>query len=128
MKRLRIQVLIITITAGHIPGTSHCDLPRTVENRRDLNRKSNHMHGAFAMVSETGAQDPAYRPTHPSTWLCQAVEYKAQVSPGTVHALSRSIVEPVASAAWSRVDYVAFQVRAADETSDVKKGSATAGI
>ena len=50
--------------SGRIPGTSRRDLPRNDENRRDLNRTSNRMRGVFALVSETLAQDPAYRPTH----------------------------------------------------------------
>jgi hypothetical protein len=56
---------IVTFRAhsGHIPGTSRRDLPRTVENRSDLNRRSEHMYGAFAVVSKTRTQDPAYRPT-----------------------------------------------------------------
>jgi hypothetical protein len=51
--------------SGHISGTLRRDLPRTVENRRDLSRRSNDMRGTFAMVRQTPAQDPAYRPAHP---------------------------------------------------------------
>ena len=50
--------------SGHIPGTSHRDLPRIDENRRDLRRRSDRMRRMSAMVRETPAQDPAYRPTH----------------------------------------------------------------
>jgi hypothetical protein len=49
--------------SGHIPGTLRRDLPGNDENRRDLNRTSNRMRGAFVMVREMLAQDPAYRPT-----------------------------------------------------------------
>jgi hypothetical protein len=70
-----VQMLIATAArSAHISGTLHRDLPRTVENRRDLSRKSDHMSGAFAMIRETLAQDPAYRPTgsplagHTSYW------------------------------------------------------------
>ncbi len=62
-------VLIGAIAVGHIPGTSCRDLSRNDENRRDLSRRSDHMRGAFAMVRETLAQDPAYRPAHPRTGL-----------------------------------------------------------
>jgi len=51
--------------SGHIPGTSHRDLPRIDENRRDLNRTSDRMRRMFTMVRETPAQDPAYRSAHP---------------------------------------------------------------
>ena len=54
------------VQAGHIPGTSRRDLPGSDENRRDLSRKSDLMRGAFALLRDTPAQDPAYRPT------CQA--------------------------------------------------------
>jgi hypothetical protein len=50
-----------TVAVGHIPGTSARDLPRTGENRRDLNRRLDRVHGTFAMLRETPAQDPAYR-------------------------------------------------------------------
>ena len=55
------------VVVGHIPGTSRRDLPRTDEKRRDLSRRSDHMRDALAVVTETSAQDPAYRPTHPLT-------------------------------------------------------------
>jgi hypothetical protein len=60
-----VQVLVTAVAVGHISGTSHRDLPRNDENRRDLSHRSDHMHSAFAMVSETFAQDAAYRPTCP---------------------------------------------------------------
>ena len=53
-----------TSWSGHIPGTLRRDLLRNDENRRDLSRRSDRIRGAFAMVKETLAQDPAYRPTH----------------------------------------------------------------
>jgi len=49
-------------TSGHIPGTSHRDLLRNDEKRRDLIRRSSRIRGAFTMVKEMLAQDPAYRP------------------------------------------------------------------
>jgi uncharacterized protein (TIGR02391 family) len=52
-----------TSWSGHIPGTSRRDLLRNDENHRDLSRRSDRMRGAFALVRETLAQDPAYRPT-----------------------------------------------------------------
>jgi hypothetical protein len=45
------------------PGTLHRELPRTVENCRDLSRRSTGMHGIFPLVNKTDAQDPAYRPS-----------------------------------------------------------------
>jgi hypothetical protein len=54
-----------TVKVGHIPGTSHRDLPRVDEKRRDLNHRSDRMHGTFVLVKEMLAQDPAYRPAHP---------------------------------------------------------------
>jgi hypothetical protein len=52
------------LVIGHIPGTSRRDLPRTDENCRDLSRRSDGMCSTFAMVRETLAQDPAYRPIY----------------------------------------------------------------
>jgi hypothetical protein len=49
--------------SGHISGTLHRELPRTVENCRDLSRRSTGMHGIFPLVKKTDAQDPACRPT-----------------------------------------------------------------
>jgi hypothetical protein len=37
--------------------------PRNDKNRRDLSRSSDRMRGAFALVREMLAQDPAYRAT-----------------------------------------------------------------
>ena len=39
------------------PGTLHRELPRTVENCRDLSRRSTGMHGIFPLVKKTDAQD-----------------------------------------------------------------------
>ncbi len=58
--------MLVAISAvGHIPGTLPRALPRISENHRDLNRRSDRMRGALAVVRATSAQDPAYRPTHP---------------------------------------------------------------
>ena len=57
--------------SGHIPGTPRRDLPRNSEKRRDLNRSSDSMHSAFALVRETLAQDPAYWPSGPG---CRGLE------------------------------------------------------
>jgi hypothetical protein len=50
---------------GHIRGTSARDLPGSVENCRDLIRRSAGIPGASTEVSRILAQDPAYRPTRP---------------------------------------------------------------
>jgi hypothetical protein len=55
-------VFFATVEVGHIPGTLRRYLPRSDENRRDLSRRSDRIRGAFALVRETLAQDPAYRP------------------------------------------------------------------
>jgi hypothetical protein len=55
------------IVIGHIPGTSRRDLPRSDENRRDLNRRSRRMSCMSAQVKSAHAQDPAYRPTRQGT-------------------------------------------------------------
>lgn len=57
---------LTAVTTGHIPGTSRRDLLTTVEKRRDLSRRSDLMHGTFAMVNDMLAQDPAYRLAHRS--------------------------------------------------------------
>jgi hypothetical protein len=41
--------------------------PRSDENHRDLNRRSQRVHDAFAKVTRSHARDPAYRPTHRSS-------------------------------------------------------------
>jgi hypothetical protein len=46
------------------PGTLRRDLSGNDENGRDLNRTSDCIRSALALVSETLAQDPANRPTH----------------------------------------------------------------
>jgi hypothetical protein len=51
--------------AGHIRGTSARDLPKSVENCRDLSLRPDGLAGASAKVRNTLAQDPAYRPAHP---------------------------------------------------------------
>jgi hypothetical protein len=51
------------VRPGHIGGTSARDLPRSIENCRDLNRRSDGVRRESAEVSRTQAQDPAYRPT-----------------------------------------------------------------
>jgi hypothetical protein len=61
----RIPASLTTVAVGHIPGTLRRDLPRTDENHRDLSRRSDEVPAAFAMVRDTPAQDPAYRPAHP---------------------------------------------------------------
>jgi hypothetical protein len=53
----------------HIGGTLARDLSRSVENCRDLNRRSGGMPIASAEVREIRAQDAAYRPTHPCLWM-----------------------------------------------------------
>jgi hypothetical protein len=60
-------VLIAASWSGHILGTSRRDRPRSNENHRDLSRRSDRMRGAFALVREMLAQDPAYRSAHPLT-------------------------------------------------------------
>ena len=55
-------MLIAASWSGHILGTSRRDRPRSNENHRDLSRRSDRMRGAFALVREMLAQDPAYRP------------------------------------------------------------------
>lgn len=47
---------------GHIGGTSTQDVLGSVENRRDLSRRSEQMYGASAKVVDVPAPDPAYRP------------------------------------------------------------------
>jgi hypothetical protein len=49
--------------SGHISGTLHRELPRTVENCQDLSRRSTGMHGIFPPVKKTDAHDPADRLT-----------------------------------------------------------------
>jgi hypothetical protein len=66
--------LIVAVGVGHIPGTSQRDLSRIDEKGRDLSRRSDDMHGAFAMVREALVQDPG-----PTGRLVQAV---ASLSPG----------------------------------------------
>src|ERR1017187_1102341 len=46
-------------------GTSARDLPASVENHQDFNRRSNLTSPTFLMVRDVMAPDPAYRPTHP---------------------------------------------------------------
>jgi hypothetical protein len=54
----------VPMEVGHIRGTSARDLPGSVENCRDLIRRSGGMQSALAEVKKTPAQDPAYRPTY----------------------------------------------------------------
>ena len=51
-----------SMEAGHIGGTSHCNLLRTNENCQDLSRRSGDVSGISALVQKICAQDPAYRP------------------------------------------------------------------
>jgi hypothetical protein len=48
---------------GQISGTLRLDLSRNDENRQGLSRRLGPMRGAFDLVKEMLAQDPAYRPT-----------------------------------------------------------------
>ena len=94
----------------HISGTSRHDLPRSDENRRDLSRRSNRMRGAFALVRETPAQDPAYRPAHPpSNPLTCGAATDAGHSGHMCLRASEGAVERVTSAAGGLGDQVALQ-------------------
>jgi hypothetical protein len=50
---------------GHIQGTLPRDLTGTDEKRRDLSRRSGPTPSTFAVVRNTPAPDPAYRPAQP---------------------------------------------------------------
>ena len=79
---------IATVEAGHIPGTLRRDLPRSDENRRDLSRRSDPTCDAFALVRETLAPDPAYRPAHPlSSLTCGAISREKWWDTSGAHAL-----------------------------------------